>query len=197
GGHYRRSRGESMIVEHFLMTINETNCYVLACSETGEAAIIDPGEWSEETKAFFQRYQFQLKWILLTHGHPDHVGGIEEIKKEFDVPVVAHAECSSVEKAVADGDVIELGALKIKVIATPGHTPDSICFMVGKDLYCGDTLFAGSVGGVPNQKSYQLELKSIREKLLPLGDDMVLYPGHGPATTVFLERLYNPFLLST
>jgi glyoxylase-like metal-dependent hydrolase (beta-lactamase superfamily II) len=184
-----------MILEQFLLAGNETNCYVIACSETGFAAVIDPGEWNNQISDFIREQELTPKLILITHNHNDHTGGIEALRGEFDVRVLAHPNGYAHDEGVTDGQIVELGELKIKVLETPGHTDDSVTFVLGCDVFCGDLMFAGSVGGVPDRMSYDQEVSVIRDKILPLGDDMILHPGHGPATTVQLERLFNPFLI--
>lgn len=184
-----------MILEHFLLSENETNCYVIACSKTGQAALIDPGEWNSQMADFIRQQELLPRLILITHNHHDHTGGIEAVKSEFDVRVLAHENGCPHDETVKDSQIVELGELKIKVLETPGHTDDSLTFVLGCDVFCGDLLFAGSVGGVPDRMSYDQEISAVREKILPLGDDMVLHPGHGPATTVQLERCFNPFLM--
>lgn len=184
-----------MILEHFLLSVNETNCYVLACSDTNQAAIIDPGEWNDQMADFLSQHGLDLRLVLITHAHQDHTGGLDDLKKVLDVPIAGSAGGSSYDRTLADGDIVEVGQLKIKVLETPGHTDDSLTFVVGCDVFCGDLIFAGSVGGVPDNASFDREVSSIRDKILPLGDDMVIHPGHGPATTIQLERLFNPFLI--
>ena len=184
-----------MILEHFLLSVNETNCYVIACSDTNEAAVIDPGEWNDQISSFLSEHGLDLKLVLITHSHHDHTGGLEALKKEWNVSVAASPGGTSTDRELADGDIVEVGNLRIKVLETPGHTEDSLTFVIGCDVFCGDLMFAGSVGGVSDQESFDREICSIRDKILPLGDDMILHPGHGPATTVQLERIFNPFLI--
>ncbi|MBU0520415.1 MBL fold metallo-hydrolase [bacterium] len=184
-----------MILEHFLLSVSETNCYIVACSETGLAAVIDPGEWNEQLDEFIALQELKLDTILLTHNHHDHTGGIAAVKEKYGAKLAAHHSNNDAEMKLSNGEVFELGSLKIKVLETPGHTEDSMTFVLGCDVFCGDLLFAGSVGGVPDRMSFDQEIAVIREKIIPLGDDMVLHPGHGPASTVHLERLYNPFLI--
>ena len=185
-----------MILEHFLLSINETNCYIIACSETKIAAVIDPGEWNDQLADFLSQYELKLDLVLLTHGHHDHTGGIVNLKQTVKVEVAAHEDGSDPDQILSDGDIVEVGKLKIRVLETPGHTEDSITFVTGCDIFCGDLLFAGSVGGTSNQEGFEQEIQSIHQKILPRGDDMLIHPGHGPATTVILERLYNPFLIT-
>ncbi|MCX6641356.1 MAG: MBL fold metallo-hydrolase [bacterium] len=184
-----------MILEHFLLSVNETNCYIVACGKTREAVIIDPGEWNDQIAQFISDHTLVLKMILITHDHSDHTGGLQEIVAKTNIPIAAHSLNSKAVKPLKDGDVLPVGELKIKTLETPGHTADSITFVVGCEIFCGDLLFAGSVGGTPDQESFEREIQSIKEKILTLGDDMVLHPGHGPATTVQVERIFNPFLM--
>jgi len=185
-----------MILEHFLLNVNETNCYIIACSETQLAAVIDPGEWNEQLEEFITQHELKLDTILLTHNHNDHADGIGQIKEKYGAKLAAHNSNGEADLKLKDEEVFELGSLKIKVLETPGHTEDSLTFVLGYDVFCGDLMFAGSVGGVPDKMTFDQEIASIREKILPLGDDMMLHPGHGPASTVQLERLFNPFLIS-
>lgn len=185
-----------MILEHFLLSINETNAYVIACSVTRKAALIDPGEWNDEIYNFIFSQKLNLDYALITHSHHDHTGGIDVLRKAIStVCIAAHPDGPSPDLSLTDGDVVEIGNLKAKVHATPGHTEDSLTFVVGNDVFCGDLLFAGSIGGTTDRESFYKEIRSIRQKIIPLGDDMILHPGHGPATTVGIERLFNPFLM--
>ena len=184
-----------MILEHFLLSVNETNCYIIACSDTRKATIIDPGEWNNQIADFLSQQDLKLDSVLITHGHTDHTGGIKSLKKAMDITVAAYNKGPSTDRTIADGDIVDVGKLKIKVLETPGHTNDSISFVIGCEIFCGDVLFAGSVGGTSEKKSFEREIRSIREKILPLGDDMMIHPGHGPSTTVQIERLFNPFLI--
>ncbi|TKJ41477.1 MBL fold metallo-hydrolase [candidate division LCP-89 bacterium B3_LCP] len=187
----------NMIIEHFLLSVNETNSYIVACSETRSAVIIDPGEWSPQMAEFVNQQELEVESILITHAHYDHTGGVQALREQYaGVQVYSHASDDLKDGNVSDGDVLELGKLKIRVFETPGHTDDSITFVVGCDVFCGDLLFAGSVGGTPDDEHFYEEIKSIREKIIPLGDDMLVHPGHGPATTIAIERLYNPFLMT-
>jgi len=186
-----------MILEHFLLSINETNAYIVACTETGEAAVIDPGEWNSQLAGFLLDQKLTLKWALITHGHADHTGGIEAIRQSYpEVKIAAHPLFSGSDLRLTRKTAVPVGKLSLRVLETPGHTADSISFAVGNDVFCGDALFAGSVGGTNSPEEYTMLIQSIRQQLLPLGDDMVLHPGHGPATTILIERLFNPFLMA-
>jgi glyoxylase-like metal-dependent hydrolase (beta-lactamase superfamily II) len=112
------------------------------------------------------------------------------------VHFAAHALFPVADLRLKEGDTVQVGKLNLRVLETPGHTADSLSFVLGNDVFCGDALFAGSVGGTNSREEYATLIQSIRSQLLPLGDDMVLHPGHGPATTVLIERLFNPFLMA-
>jgi glyoxylase-like metal-dependent hydrolase (beta-lactamase superfamily II) len=183
-----------MILEHFLLPLIETNCYIFACAATRQAALIDPGEWNQAMAQFLRRHELNLRWILLTHGHSDHTDGMSSACSATGATVAASKLNPAALRKLSDGEDLELGNLKIRVLEVPGHTPDSLAFTVGNKLFSGDALFAGSVGGTPDSVEHERLINSIRTKILLRGDDVVVFPGHGPATTVKIERLFNPFL---
>jgi hydroxyacylglutathione hydrolase len=193
----------------------QENSYVVACEDTKEAVIIDPGAEAERIYRVVTFQGFTLKYVLNTHGHIDHVGGVAEIVEKTGVPFLLHEadlyliegiNCDPLQmffqvkipprpdRFLHDGEMIPVGKLQIRVLHTPGHTPGSVCFLTGKALFSGDTLFAHGVGRTdfPGGSQTQL-LTSIREKLLPLGDDVRVYSGHGEVTTIGNERQFNPF----
>ncbi len=198
------------------------NGYVLACEETREGVLIDPGDEVDQLLRVVADRQLVIRWILLTHAHVDHVSGTARAKEATRAPVCLHrADLVTYEHAVQQGaffgldieppppvDVfydlsapIEFGTLSARVLHTPGHTPGGVCVLVGPagapgtDLFAGDTLFAGSIGrtDLPGG-DYDTLIGSIREVLLALPDDLAVHPGHGPATTIGRERRTNPFL---
>ena len=196
----------------------ETNCYLIACKKTKKAAVIDPGEGEEVDLILnlLQKNNFDLKYIINTHGHIDHIAGNNLLKAETEALLLIHRLdadmlvnanknfssfmgkeiCSPpADKFLEEGDEISLGALKLIVIHTPGHTPGGISLVLNDFIFTGDTLFAGGIGrtDLPGG-SYQDLQKSIKEKLLVLGDDKIIYPGHGPDSTIGEERRTNPYI---
>ncbi|MSQ17079.1 MAG: MBL fold metallo-hydrolase [Dehalococcoidia bacterium] len=182
------------------------NGYVVACPHTGEAVIIDtPAEPEKLVEAV---RGLQVKAILITHGHQDHLLGFSEIKAQVAAPVAvgpgdAHRLPSPPERMLADGDIIAFGRLRITALATPGHTDGSTCFLLGNHLFSGDTLFPGGPGKSRSPEAFQQELKSITGKLLSLPPETAVYPGHGDDTTVgqarqehqaFASRIHPPDL---
>jgi glyoxylase-like metal-dependent hydrolase (beta-lactamase superfamily II) len=144
-----------MILEHFLLSINETNCYIVGCSDTNTAAVIDPGEWNKRLSGFLANLDLKLRTVLITHNHNDHTGGIEALRAGFsDVKVMGQTPGSYGGLKLKDGDVVEVGQLQVKVLETPGHTDDSLRFVVGGDIFCGDLIFAGSIGGTSDRDSF-------------------------------------------
>jgi glyoxylase-like metal-dependent hydrolase (beta-lactamase superfamily II) len=208
---------EIRAVEPFLK-----NGFVLGCEQTREAVIIDPGDEVDELLAIVSAQRLDVKHILLTHAHVDHVSGIARAHAALDAPIYLHPadrflyEAAveqarffglsvdpppPVDRSYADHPEIAFGRYSIRVHKTPGHSPGGVCLQVGPagqngmQLFVGDTLFAGSIGrtDLPGG-DYATLIKSIREVLFPIGDDAEVYPGHGPKTTIGAERRTNPFL---
>ena len=206
-------RLETLVVGAF-----QVNCYFYWDETSGQGVIIDPGD--EETRIFgaVRSAGFTPKAILLTHGHVDHIAAVAPVKEEYDIPLfVGKGEESLLanpsenvselighpitapkpDHLLADEEIVAVGPVSFKVLATPGHSPGGVCYLDERDgvLFCGDTLFWGSVGRTdfPGCSHEQL-IASIHRKILPLPDEVACYPGHGPATTVGGERANNPFL---
>jgi hydroxyacylglutathione hydrolase len=211
-----------MIVEVRAEPPFDKNGFVVGCERTHEGIIIDPGDEVDGLLAAVRDHDLEIKYILLTHAHIDHITGVATVKDAVDAPVYLHKDdlflYDNVEQQGAmfgfkvrrqppidvfyDLSPICFGAYEIRVHHTPGHCPGGVCLQIGKkgaagkDLFVGDTLFAGSIGrtDLPGG-DYDTLLRSITDVLFPLGDDSVVHSGHGPDTTIGRERKTNPFVL--
>lgn len=198
-----------MIIKTILAGMYEENCYLVMDEGTKELGIIDPGGHANSIANEINKLGGIPKFILLTHGHLDHVGGVIELVNNLKVPFyINKADEELMQKDdfvfgtlpkasdyLSEGDTLTLGKHEIKVIETPGHTPGGICFLIDDNIFTGDTLFQGSVGrsDFPGGNGMQL-IKNIKEKLLPLGDGIKVFPGHGSASNIGHEKRNNPFL---
>lgn len=178
----------------------ENNCYILTCPRAHESIIIDPA--AEADRILHEVEGRNVKYILLTHGHRDHIGALEEVRITTGAPVGIHAEDAQALKKVPDfflkdGQTLTCGEYSIKVLHTPGHSPGGVCFQMGKILFSGDTIFPNGPGNtsIPRADA-QIILESIHLKIFVLPDDTIIYPGHGLETTVGREKA-TPFYLST
>lgn len=200
------------------------NGYLLACETTREGVLVDPGDEVGELLDLVERHQVSVKFIFLTHAHMDHVSGVARARRALGAPVGLHRDDlflyeTAVQQGLAFGIRVDppppvdffydaagpgyrFGSYDVQVHHTPGHSPGSVCLRVGRAgepgqaLFVGDTLFAGSIGrtDLPGG-DHETLLRSIREVLFAFGDGAVVYPGHGPVTTIGEERRSNPFLV--
>lgn len=196
-----------MKIEKLALGMYQANCYVV--TNGSEAFLVDPGDRPAEVLAHLKDNGFTLKFILLTHGHLDHVNGVDGIIEEMPVPVYLHPKDRSAIDShtrifggllsasipVFDGMVIPFAGSEIKVIETPGHTGGGVSYLVDGHLFAGDTLFKHSIGrsDLPGGDYDQL-LRSVREKLYQLPDDTIVYAGHEEETTIGHEKKYNLFV---
>ena len=168
-----------------------TNAYVMVCRATGDSVLIDaPAGASKIFEAFTGN---SPKYILLTHAHMDHLGALRELQYELRVPVAAHPlEAESLpsppEILLNDGNIISFGNIELKVLHTPGHTPGSLCFLTGRYLIAGDTIFPGGPGKTSSPTALREIIESITRKIFVLPDDTQVYPGHGDSTVVKKEK---------
>ncbi|MCH7679616.1 MBL fold metallo-hydrolase [candidate division KSB1 bacterium] len=193
------------------------NCYVVGCEATNEGVIIDPGDEIDRILEKVATLKLEIKYILITHAHLDHVKELSTLKNKIDVPVLMHRDdqflldglpmqasafgmtvsaIPKIDKYIAEGDTIQFGDIIFRVLHTPGHSPGNVSFVTREAAFVGDVLFSGSIGrtDLPGG-DFALLIQSIKTKLFPLGDDIVIYSGHGPATTIKKEKETNPFLI--
>ncbi|MGA1979052.1 MAG: MBL fold metallo-hydrolase [Sedimentisphaerales bacterium] len=209
-----------MKIDRLILGAYQTNCYILRAGEAAkDCLIIDTGLEARELVDFLEVHKLNPVAVVLTHGHADHIAGLVALRGRFpDIKVYIHkldAEMLTGKKdnlsamagvlfssepadfSLEQGDVIEQANIKLDVLHTPGHTPGGICLYSKDDgiVFVGDTLFADSVGrtDMPGGSTTQL-IKSIKQKLCNLPDETVVYPGHGPITTIAQEKANNPFL---
>jgi glyoxylase-like metal-dependent hydrolase (beta-lactamase superfamily II) len=198
------NQGFGMFVKMFTVGMLGTNCYVVGDKNSGEAIVIDPGfETESEAQHILNeigRNELRIKYIVNTHGHPDHNSGNKILKDHGHAPILIHeADASMLSSSTQDHElhednVIEVGSVKLKVIHTPGHSPGSIALIAEDYVFSGDTLFAGSIGRYDLPGASLTELVNSLKKLLTLPDHVKVCPGHGPVTSIGEERRTNPFL---
>lgn len=192
----------------------QSNCYLI--EESGSAVLIDCGGDGSEILTFAADKGLSIKAVLLTHGHMDHIEGVDRVIEQYQCPLYIHENDADFlydaslnlsskvygypivlkSKAIrfADCERLRFGSLEFDVIHTPGHTPGSVCFQIGEILFTGDTLFFNSVGNeFPPYGNFVLEIDSIRRRLFALEGDFVCYPGHGEPTTLAYEKINNPY----
>lgn len=206
-----------MKIEHYVVGVVGTNCYFTVNEDTKECLIIDPGHNANMLAGKIADGGYTPVAVLLTHGHFDHIMGVEGLRTQFGIPVYVHEDDAKMlerpelnagamigasvsvkaDQTVKDGDVLNLAGMEIHVLHTPGHTPGGVCYYFPKEevVFTGDTLFCGSVGrtDLPGGSMSAL-IRSVREKVLKLPDLTVVYTGHGEPTKIGDEKRCNPFI---
>ena len=192
------------------------NCFILGCEDTLRAAVIDPGDEADRILTSLAESRLTLDYIINTHGHFDHVGANKRLKDASNAPVLIHAldapmldqlaasasawgltieNSPAPDRTIDEGDSVSFGNITLTVIHTPGHTPGGVSLKTQGHVFVGDTLFSGSIGRTDFPGGNFETLKaSIQQKLFALDDDVQVYTGHGPQTTIGQERRYNPFV---
>jgi len=204
-----------MIIHTLILGPMQANGYLLECEETHSAIMIDPGDDADEILSILEERKLNLELIVNTHGHIDHISANDDLKKktsaklfihrlDADMIVNPHKNLSSfIGRAISspppdivleDGDNLEAGTINLKVIHTPGHSPGSICLLADSDIFTGDLLFSGSIGRYDFPGSSYEQIMNSLKKIMEFNDDLIVYPGHGPVTTIREERDTNPFL---
>jgi glyoxylase-like metal-dependent hydrolase (beta-lactamase superfamily II) len=192
----------------------QTNCYLVAHEATKEAFIIDPAGDLEQIKNTIDEKAYDLKYIILTHGHGDHIGAVEGLKEAYDAVLLIHEEDAEMlrdhqlnltfrmgekieieaDQTFRDGETLMVGDLELKFLHTPGHSKGSSCVLVNDTLFSGDTLFLNSIGRTDLYGGDRRQIiESIKNKLLVLPEETKVYPGHGQSTSIKNELKKNPF----
>lgn len=205
-----------MLIRKLVVGDLQTNCYILGDEKSKEGVVIDPGGNYEKIEKVIQDEDLNIKYIILTHGHADHIAALSQLKKKTNALILIHPAdadmlvepsynlsfftgenlvCPKADEFLDDGDRIRIGALELEVLHTPGHSPGGISLFTDKIIFTGDTLFCEGIGrsDLPGASHTQL-LLSIRNKILKKPDDTVVYPGHGLQTTIGEEKRNNPWV---
>ncbi len=206
-----------MIIRTLSVAPIGTNCYILACEDTKEAIIIDPGGEPDRILSVIDQESFDLKYIINTHAHFDHVGAVPEITSQRKIPFLLHKDDEpfiepaafsgslqmfgmpdmvppKVDDFIDPGTTYTFGNISFDILETPGHSPGGVCFLFKEDVFVGDTLFAGSIGrtDLPGG-SMTIMMESIKTKLMTLEDNIRVHCGHMGPTTIGQEKQFNPF----
>ena len=203
-----------MIIKKFIVGPLGNNCFIIADENSKECLVIDPGDEPDRILDFINENNFQLKYIICTHAHFDHVAAVSDIKEETKAKIVLHRDDLEIYKStkdqaaawgfelesqpepdilVSEGNKLKIGDLSFEIIHTPGHSPGGICLYGEGILITGDTLFAGSVGRTDLYGGDINKLKKSFKRLLSLPDNVRVLPGHGPESTIGHERVDNFF----
>lgn len=198
-----------MVIKTYPLGEYGANCYLVINDKNREGIVIDPGANGAGLIKEIEKLTYNIKGILLTHAHFDHIGGVKELKDKYNIPVYVNqgeVDNSKVDNNVYsklpndcslinDGDVLNIGGINIKCLHTPGHSKGGMCFLIEDSVFTGDTLFQGSIGRTDFiSGDFKTLIDSIQKKLITLDGDTKVYPGHGPSSTIMYERMRNPFL---
>jgi hydroxyacylglutathione hydrolase len=207
---------ENLIIEILELGSFFVNCYIVGDKKSRAGIIIDPADDADSIENFVKKHELKIEQIVITHGHADHIGALDEARRLFKAPVsigekdapmltnpalnLSGSEGLNIiaepaEKILREGDIVSVGQFNFKVLDTPGHTAGSISLFGHGVVFTGDALFLGSIGRTdfPGSSHEQL-VESIKRKLLTLPEDTIVFPGHGPDSSIGQERDFNPFL---
>ena len=198
-----------MLIKKMVLGSYQENAYIIINEETREAIVIDPGDEGKSLVSYLKGLNVKLQYILLTHGHLDHVGAVDEVREAFNIPAyisevdmkyierrkVAFGQMKRADFFLKEGDDLSFGNLPIKIFETPGHSKGSLSYLIDNVLYVGDVLFQGSIGrtDLPGGEFNEL-ISSIKDKLMRLPGNTRVMPGHGPETTLSQEKSFNIYL---
>ncbi|MGN1442476.1 MAG: MBL fold metallo-hydrolase [Acutalibacteraceae bacterium] len=206
----------SISINTLALGLMRANCYIVTIPETDSALVIDPGEYSQKLRDRLRELGIQkLEYILLTHGHFDHITGASALQSEFGGKIIIHSSDESflsdenkslsyllrepfkpikADVVVSDSDFLDFGSENIEVIHTPGHTPGSICYKIGDNLFSGDTLFRLSAGRTDFPDGSDAEMMKSMKRLKSISQNLKVYPGHDRPTELDFEKRKNPFM---
>ena len=193
------------------------NCYIVKDEESGDAFVVDPGAYNKRLEAVLSEMNIEnIRYILLTHGHFDHIEGVKKLKENYGGEIVIHSEDAdclydkkkslaakfffiqnnvTADKLVCDGDRLPFGSGEIEVVHTPGHTVGSVCYLISDMMFSGDTLFRNTVGRTDFPGGSFEQIKKSLQKLSLLEKDYKVYPGHDVSTTLSAEKKHNPYFI--
>lgn len=204
-----------MVFKVFPAGVFQANCYIIADENTKSGAIVDPGGDPEGILNQCSNLGLNINYIILTHGHGDHIGGVYDIKTSTGakilmnkkdeylimggnrtlMPILRSIKLFEIDEYIENNQIVEVGGIKISIIETPGHTPGGVTLKINDMLITGDTLFRGSIGRTDFEfGSFEEIMHSINNRLMIFDDDVKVYPGHGPSSTIGYERRFNPFI---
>ncbi|KAJ49451.1 glyoxylase-like metal-dependent hydrolase (beta-lactamase superfamily II) [Clostridium tetanomorphum] len=201
-----------MKIKRIPVGVYAANCYIVMDEDTKEGIVIDPGSEALVIEEQIKKMGVNVKYIFVTHGHIDHTGAVAELKKALNAPVCISEQddnfivnraymfgnpenCGKADIIIREGDIFNIGNMKLKCIETPGHTLGGMCFIIDNIVFTGDTLFEGSIGRTDfDGGDFETIINSIKTKLITLSEDTIVLPGHGDQTTIKNEKVYNPFL---
>lgn len=203
-----------MEIKRLPLGVYAANCYIIS-DDSKNAAIIDPGGDYEDLKNYIIVKELDVKYIIITHAHADHIGALPNLINDYHADILIHTkdyealqnskknlsffmgkdkvEVEATRK-IEDGEIIDLGSYQMEIIHTPGHTEGSICIKVENNIFTGDTLFASSIGRTDLVGGSYEDIMESLKKLINYSDDINILPGHGPVTTILTEKKNNPFL---
>lgn len=181
---------------HFSV-VGFSNSYIIGNQHGGDAIVVDPGVMDVELLRIVEENGYSIRYILLTHRHEAHINGIRVIKKIYDAEIYANsmAILDYPVHVLSHKDVVSLNGITVESIHVPGHSSDSLVFKIGNALFTGDVLTCGFIGNTANELSRSLLIRSIMERLMPLDETCLIFPGHGPPTTLKAEKLFNPDII--